>query len=158
MTLHQQCLPGPTPASDYAALLAALPDDSSGKSCLLGGWLLTFEIKGEKPEDVDAVFIPGGQYLETGEQGSLERLCFGTWHISDSESGAFEVTSQKLVFEGTQCVGWVQTLYSGLPGEPGSYTGIGHLSEYNLLGEEQGTVAVTVKASRPNPFPAEALR
>jgi hypothetical protein len=52
----------------------------------------------------------------------------------------------------------VQTLYSALPGEPGSYTGVGHRTECNLLGEEQGTVAITVKASRPNPLPAGTLR
>jgi hypothetical protein len=159
----QTCLPEPTRASDYAALIAALPHTSNSTG-LPGGWHVTLEIEGEPPEECDGIFVSdgtnGGQYCETGAGGSLDCLGFGNWHITDPDGGAFELTSQKLVYQGEECVGWVQTIYSGiLSSEAGSFSGIGHSTTCNMLGDPLGgTRTITVTATRPNTFPVAALR
>lgn len=152
----QQCLHEPTRASDYAALLAALPDALIGTRDLQGGWHIIVEIEGASTEDIDAIFVPGGQYCETGLLGSLEGLGFGSWHVTDPDTGAFEVISQKLLSEEAECIGWVQTTYSGLHGEPERFEGIGTRTTFNLQGDTLGTLSVILKASRPNMFPVAA--
>ena len=157
----QTCLSEPTRASDYAALLAALPNTSNSTG-LPGGWHVTIEIEEEPAEECDGIFMSdganGGQYCETGVGGSLDCLGFGNWLITDPGSGTFQVTSQKPVFQGKECVGWVQTVYSGILSEAGSFSGSGHSTTCNMLGNPLGdTRTITVTATRPNTFPVVAL-
>jgi hypothetical protein len=158
MTVNSnQCLL-PTGASAYAALVAALPEASSDTPGLQGGWCVTVGTEGKPSEEFDAIFVQGGQYCETGEQGSLEEgLGFGSWSSTDPAGGTFEVTSQKPLFEEAECTGWVQTVYSGLLGGPGSYSGSGHRTVFNLQGDEQGTVPLIVSARRST-FLVRAVR
>ena len=145
-------LPTPTLASTYAALVASLPELPNGMTSPQGGWLVTVE--GEPAETFEAVFGNDGQYFETGPQGDLDCPGFGNWQSTGPDT--FEVSSQKPCFEGTACVGWVQTKIAGVL-DKGAYRGTGQRTIFNLSGEEQSEITVTVRAERTNPtFVAES--
>jgi hypothetical protein len=158
-----QRLPLPPEASIYTAI-RALPDVSNasiGTPGPQGGWRVTVEVPDKPLENFDAIFGPEGQYLVTGIQGGLEDLGFGTWQVSEPDTGAFEVTSQKPLFEEAECIGWIETVFLGsvvtVPGEAASFGGVGHRTTFDLHGHAKDTITVTVRAERSNTIPVKAI-